>query len=236
MKTLKNTRWRSAPSQLLFSSVSVRSSTCRISPSSSSAWMTGTSSIPPKSLRIAYLAPSNARSEARYLNSTHLNQSGGSTEPFRFLARIGVPVSPFPRWMLCPAAPARSTGIWLLRVEKPTPSSSDRARYIHQNCNRCASSRPPSRFNMPAREAISMTFPYHEFVHGSRDCQIDLHLYESGVSGEPSDIYVKCEICAPHAPCPMRLRSSEERRATILPYCRGRRPHLRDFEHGECRV
>lgn len=155
--------------------------------------------------------------------------------PFDSLARIGVPVSPFPRWMLCPAcrllAPLES-GYFELKTH---PFQPDRARYIHQNCNRLR--QPPvlpSRFMIACEGGHLDDFPFHEFVHGSRACKSTLHLYESGVSGEPSDIYIKCEICGTSRPMSDAFRSSEEEEQRFHPICRGRRPHLRDFEQGVC--
>jgi len=155
--------------------------------------------------------------------------------PFDSLARIGVPVSPFPRWMLCPAcrllAPLES-GYFELKTH---PFQPDRARYIHQNCNRMRQPLVlPSRFMIACKGGHLDDFPYHEFVHGSRDCKSILHLYESGVSGEPSDIYIKCEICGTSRAMSDAFRSGEEEERRFYPTCRGRRPHLRDFEHGEC--
>jgi AAA domain (dynein-related subfamily) len=85
--------------------------------------------------------------------------------PFDSLARIGVPVSPFPRWMLCPAcrllAPLE-LGYFEL---KTNPFQPDRARYLHQNCNKMR--QPPvlpSRFMIACEGGHLDDFPYHEFV------------------------------------------------------------------------
>ena len=56
------------------------------------------------------------------------------SNPFEEQSYIGVPVAPFPRWMLCPRcrrlAPLSSNQFKL----KPDPYRPDRVRYVHENC------------------------------------------------------------------------------------------------------
>src|SRR6185312_15245676 len=56
-----------------------------------------------------------------------------ATNAFDPAARIGVPVAPFPRWMVCPKcrllAPSTSG-----HFELKAHAQSDRVRYIHKNC------------------------------------------------------------------------------------------------------
>ena len=156
--------------------------------------------------------------------------------PFDSQARIGVPVSPFPRWMLCPAcrllAPM-DAGYFEL---KTNPFQPDRARYIHQNCNKARQPTVlPSRFMIACEGGHLDDFPHHEFVHGALACKSTLRLYENGVTGEPSDIIIKCEICSQSRPMSDAFRSSEDEDKRFYPTCRARRPHLRDFEPGECK-
>lgn len=157
-----------------------------------------------------------------------------SESAFGGTATIGVPVAAFPRWMVCPycrlLAPLDS-GLFQLKVD---PFRVDRTRYVHQNCRK--QGLPPTV--LPARFLVACTrghlddFPWVYFVHkGPTDCQPRLRLRELGVSGEAADVLVTCEVCT-------KSRSlsdafGEEARVT-MPLCRGRRPHLRDYDEEGC--
>ena len=151
--------------------------------------------------------------------------------PFDPAALIGVPVAAFPRWMVCPRchllAPVES-GYFEL---KPHPFQSDRIRYVHHNCHK----QPPvlpSRFMIACENGHLDDFPYVHFVHGDKPCKASLRWVEMGVSGEPSDIYIKCETCGDSRPMSDAFSSAEEQR--YHPTCRGRRPHLRDYDKQPC--
>ena len=151
--------------------------------------------------------------------------------PFDSAARIGVPVATFPRWMVCPRCHLLATvdsGYFEL---KPNPFQPDRTRYIHHNCAK----QPvvlPARFMIACEGGHLDDFPFHHFVHGERPCKASLQLLEVGVSGEPSDIYIKCVTC--NTSRPMSDTFSSEENQAYHPNCRGRRPHLRDFEKAGC--
>lgn len=151
--------------------------------------------------------------------------------PFDPAALIGVPVAAFPRWMVCPRChllASVESGYFEL---KPHPFQSDRIRYIHHNCAK----QPqvlPSRFMIACENGHLDDFPYVHFVHGEIPCKAALRWVEVGVSGEPSDIYIKCETCNKSRPMSDAFSSAEEQR--YHPACRGRRPHLRDFERQPC--
>ena len=151
--------------------------------------------------------------------------------PFDPAALTGVPVAAFPRWMVCPRchllAPVES-GYFEL---KPHPFQSDRIRYVHHNCNK----QPPvlpSRFMIACENGHLDDFPYVHFVHGDKPCKASLRWVEMGVSGEPSDIYIKCETCGDSRPMSDAFSSAEEQR--YHPTCRSRRPHLRDHDKQPC--
>jgi len=151
--------------------------------------------------------------------------------PFDSAARIGVPVATFPRWMVCPKCHLLATvdsGYFEL---KANPFQSDRTRYIHHNCAK----QPvvlPARFMIACEGGHLDDFPFHHFVHGEKPCKASLQLLEVGVSGEPSDIYIKCVTC--NTSRPMSDTFSSEENQAYHPNCRGRRPHLRDFEKAGC--
>lgn len=154
--------------------------------------------------------------------------SGTITNAFEPGARIGVPVAVFPRWMVCPSCrllASVDSGHFAL---KPSPQS-DRVRYIHKNCP----NQPivlPSRFMIACEAGHLDDFPWHHFVHGDKPCpKALLRMIEVGVSGEPSDIYIRCDTCNTRAR-PMSDAFSSEEEKVYQPVCSRRRPHLRDVE------
>jgi hypothetical protein len=154
-----------------------------------------------------------------------------AANPFDSRARTGVPVVAFPRWMVCPRchllAPV-DAGYFELKTH---PFQPDRTRYIHQNCARQPTVLP-SRFMIACEGGHLDDFPWVHFVHRGKSCKALLRMFEVGVSGEPSDIYIKCETCGETRAMSEAFSSDEEQR--YHPICRGRRPHLRDFEHKTC--
>ncbi|HVB25617.1 MAG TPA: DUF1998 domain-containing protein [Ktedonobacteraceae bacterium] len=153
--------------------------------------------------------------------------------PFDAANYIGVPVTAFPRWMVCSRpkchllAPVDS-GYFEL---KANPYQPDRTRYIHHNCAHTPTALP-SRFMIACEGGHLDDFPYIHFVHGNLPCKPLLRMLEIGVSGEPSDIYIKCDTCGKSRAMSDAFSSDEEQR--YYPTCRGRRPHLRDFERESC--
>jgi hypothetical protein len=156
-------------------------------------------------------------------------------DPLSSLARIGVPVALFPRWMFCPRcqrlAPL-STGLFERRDD---PYHPDRTRYVHRNCDAPKAGQPtvvPARFLVACPNGHLDDFPWIEFVHrGPTDCKALLRLIEFGPSGEARDLEVRCDTCDQRR----RLAEAfgEEGRAR-MPHCRGRRPHLRDYAETTC--
>lgn len=155
-------------------------------------------------------------------------------DPFGPLARIGVPVALFPRWLFCPRcqrlAPL-STGMFT-RIDDPFHP--ERTRYVHNNCQ--SEKNPvavPARFLVACENGHLDDFPWVEFTHrGPTTCSSLLRLIEYGPSGEARDLEVRCDNC--DTP-PRRLSEAfgEEGRAR-MPKCRGRRPHLRDIDDQPC--
>lgn len=161
--------------------------------------------------------------------------SQGVSSPFDGNGLIGVPVAPFPRWMVCPycrlLAPCDDGRFQIKGIDAMRP---DRARYVHTNCSRPGQPPTvlPARFLVACENGHLDNFPWHYFVHGGQSaCTGALRLREFGVSGEASDIVVECEACKAR-----RIMSEafgdEGRR--VMPACRGRNPHLRDFDAQEC--
>jgi len=149
--------------------------------------------------------------------------------------QIGVPVAPFPRWLVCSRcrllAPL-SSGLFEPKV---FPYRPDKASYVH-SCT--TQGRPPTA--VPARFLVACNnghlddFPWLDFVHREvPGCQGPLILYEVGASGEASDVEVACDKCK------ARRRMAEafgRDNLKNMPACRGRRPHLRDVDPKGCDV
>ncbi|MBE9044586.1 DUF1998 domain-containing protein [Pleurocapsales cyanobacterium LEGE 10410] len=150
--------------------------------------------------------------------------------PLDEAARIGIPVAPFPSWMVCPKcrllAPLQS-GLFEL---KHNPYRPNEARYVHTHCPRTR--KPPAvipaRFLVACENGHLDDFPWRYFVHqGNSDCKGSLRLEEYGVSGAATDIVVNCNGCKSSR----RLSDAfGEVGKNNLPACRGRHPHLRNFE------
>jgi Domain of unknown function (DUF1998) len=158
---------------------------------------------------------------------------GAQTNWFDESRQIGVPVAPFPRWMVCSRcrllAPIGS-GLFEAKVAAYRP---DKTRYVH-NCTTqgIAPTAVPSRFMVACTNGHLDDFPWLEFVHkGPTECKGPLYLYEIGASGEAADVEVECRQCN------QRRRMAEafgRDNALNMPQCRGRRPHLRDFDPDPC--
>lgn len=158
----------------------------------------------------------------------------GLISPLSNEATVGVPVAPFPRWVRCPwcnlLAPL-SSGLFELKVD---PYHPDRTQYVHTNCTRPG--KPPTV--LPARFLVACAhghlddFPWVFYVHrGLTQCKAQLRLREYGVSGEASDVEVRCDTCQ----ATRRMADAfGETGPQNLPDCRGRRPQLRDFAEYGC--
>ncbi len=158
---------------------------------------------------------------------------GAQTNWFDEARQIGVPVAPFPRWLVCSKcrllAPI-STGLF---EAKAYPYRPDKACYVH-NCTKQgrAPQAVPARFMVVCEHGHLDDFPWMTFVHqGLGDCKGPLVLYEVGASGEALDVEVKCEGCGTRRR--MGQAFGPNNRAAMPP-CRGRRPHLRDIDPDGC--
>lgn len=159
--------------------------------------------------------------------------NGMPVDPFDSLSKIGVPVATFPRWMVCPfcrlLAPLKS-GLFTL---KENPYRPDRTGYRHENCNK--SKTPdvvPARFLVACENGHLDDFPWVHFVHDGEPCESPLlRLLEFGPSGEARDLEVRCDSCG------KKRRMAEafgKKNREKMPLCRGRRPHLRDYDSEPC--
>ena len=172
-----------------------------------------------KSLRSAPVVP----------ESQHVNQYDAS-------ALVGIPVAPFPRWMVCPYCRRLAPlGSGLFKLE--TPHRTDQIRYVHANCTKPGKSPTvvPARFIVACKNGHFDDFPWREFVHrGPTDCKGGLKLFELTATGEAAGIEVRCE--GENCGATRRMSDAFKMDLNALPVCRGRRPHLRDHEEGGCKA
>lgn len=160
--------------------------------------------------------------------------TGYQASPFDDTANIGVPVAPFPRWLVCPycrlLSPVQS-GLFELKLD---PYRKDRSRFVHRICKKPGKppTAVPARFLVACEGGHLNDFPWVEFVHrGKTDCKYELRLYELGASGEVADIQVECVRCQKTRR--MSDAFSDEGKAELA-ICRGRWPHLRVFDEETC--
>jgi hypothetical protein len=160
---------------------------------------------------------------------------GGKPDPFDKEARIGVPVSTFPQWLVCPScqilAPTQSE-LFELKVDYYHP---DRTHYEHVNCQRARKPTVlPARFLVCCENGHLDDFPWVEYVHNFDATKFDhksLTLMEYGPSGEARDLFVTCNICGERRQLAQAFgRENREK----MPVCKGRRPHLHDYDPEGC--
>jgi len=157
-----------------------------------------------------------------------------NVSPFDADALVGAPVALFPRWLRCPQCDrlARSDlGIFEIKTDKFHP---DRVRYVHAHCPGKGKSPTvvPARFLTACPKGHLDEFPWTEFVHSGEPCDApSLRLVDEGVSGQTTDIWVKCANCGKQKQ--MSKAFGEQGRGE-MPMCRGRNPHLRNFQEEPC--
>jgi len=171
---------------------------------------------------------------AKFCAPPAVADGGSPTNPFSEVNLTGVPVATFPRWMVCPScrllAPLEA-GLFVLKKDR---YRSDRAYYIHENCNKAKKpTAVPARFLVACEKGHLDDFPWIAFVHHNEDpCAAPLlRLFEQGPSGEARDLTVKCEHCQKQR----RLAEAfGHKNREKMPICYGRRPHLRDYDEEGC--
>lgn len=160
---------------------------------------------------------------------------GDSVDPFSAEANVGVPVRPFPRWLRCVKCGLLSpydSGLFELKESRYRPEAT---RFVHQGCRGSKGDQPakdadavPARFLLACKNGHLDDFPWQWFVHsGPRDCVGTLRFYESGASLQTENLWVKCDTCGAARNMAQAFgRIGKEN----LPGCRGRHPHLDQFE------
>lgn len=149
---------------------------------------------------------------------------------------VGIPVAPFPRWMVCPYCRRLAPlGTGLFKLE--TPYRTDQIRFVHANCSKPG--KPPTvvpaRFVIACKNGHLDDFPWREFVHGGpTNCKGGLKLLEPSATGEAASIFVQCEgeNCGAIRP----MSDAFKMDLMALPVCKARRPHLRDHDDAGCKM
>lgn len=168
-----------------------------------------------------------------------------SDEPeFKKIDPSGVPVSVFPRWLRCPLCNAIGTAnSGMFSLEFP-PFQIDKIKYIHRGCpkqgtmaERNLPAAVPVRFLVTCKRGHIDEFPWFEFCHRGnpcprqpkhpkqgRDYKPGLVLTDEGVTGEASEVQVRCLECDAFRPLAdaFGMRDAD----LCLPGCSGRHLHL----------
>lgn len=147
--------------------------------------------------------------------------------PYDDWARVGVPVTVFPRWLRCTKCNRLfpvSSGALKLETNLYRP---DRTRYSHPNCDKARKPPPavPARFVAACTNGHLDDFPWVLFAHdGVATCANPiLQVNDIGPGGRATDLLVKCLSCGAKG----TLRKAFGPAALgIMPQCRGRHPHL----------
>lgn len=150
-----------------------------------------------------------------------------TNNPYDDWARVGVPVTVFPRWLRCTACNRLfPVGSGALKLEH-NPHRIDRTRYSHPNCDR-AKKPPPA---VPARVVAGCPnghlddFPWVRFAHDGKPICANpiLRVNDIGSGGRAIDLLVACLTCDSRATLAKAFGAGGKR---VMPACRGRHPHL----------
>lgn len=153
-------------------------------------------------------------------------------------SRVGVPVTPFPRWVRCPRChrlgPLDPPGQFdLVHRFGRRP---DLAKIVHTQCGpqtqtRDANKRAcvPARFLVVCEAGHLDDFPYVEFVHAGRTepCSGPRLSIRDSASTLGPQVYVNCVECGAGRNI---QQAAGQAGSANLPRCRGRHPHLQSFE------
>ncbi|HEU5130426.1 MAG TPA: DUF1998 domain-containing protein [Glycomyces sp.] len=144
----------------------------------------------------------------------------------------GVPVRPFPAWMRCTRchrlAPIQSKFFSYANDKRGRP---DLARFEHRNCNgRSDAKAVPARFLLACGRGHLDEFPYDWFVHEGGPCPkattAQLRMFDQA-GNRAINVKIRCDSCKAER----NLRSAMgELGKENLPVCRGRHPHLNDYD------
>jgi len=150
-----------------------------------------------------------------------------TNNPYDDWARVGLPVTIFPRWLRCTACnrlfPVASGALKL----ETNPWKPDRDRYTHPNCDRARRPPPavPARFVAGCAKGHLDEFPWVRFAHDGKPLCGNpiLQVNDIGSGGRATDLLVKCLTCGAQSTLAKAFGPAA---LTAMPQCRGRHPHL----------
>lgn len=152
--------------------------------------------------------------------------------------RVGVPVTPFPRWVRCPRChrlgPLDPSGQFeLVHRFGRRP---DLAKFVHAHCSRQAQTADarkracvPARFLVACEDGHLDDFPYVDYVHrgGAAPCPGPKLTMSDSASTLGPRVTVRCAECG----ASRNVQDAAGREGfKALPRCRGRHPHLQRFD------
>ncbi|MBW8485559.1 DUF1998 domain-containing protein [Actinomadura parmotrematis] len=162
---------------------------------------------------------------------------GLDADPKGPAARVGVPVAPFPNWFRCTYC--NELGALDSRVfafQNPQPRRPHEAKFVHDKCRKRG--QPPlavaARFVLACTNGHLDEFPYAHFVHRGGPCPEATHprLRMDDRGGNlGANVEIACVNCGQHR----NIRDAQGKRGEQnLPRCRGRHPHLGEFDVKGC--
>ena len=161
-------------------------------------------------------------------------KSSDDQDKFDLEARIGVPVRPFPRWLRCVRCGTLAEYDSGLFNIKENPYRPEDTRFVHRNCEHKGESEAvPARFLLACRQGHLDDFPWRYYLHegqGFPDCNGTLKFFEQGASLQTENLWVKCVGC--NVPARSLVHAFGREAAKNLPACRGRHPHLNNYDDG----
>jgi len=150
-----------------------------------------------------------------------------SSNPYDEWARVGVPVTLFPRWMRCTFCNRMfPVGSGALRLDH-NPHRVDQACYRHKNCDQARRPPPtvPARFVAGCSAGHLDDFPWVRFAHEGRPSCANpiLRVNDVGTGGRATDLLVTCLTCGSKSTLAKAFGPAAK---GLMPQCRGRHPHL----------
>ncbi len=151
-------------------------------------------------------------------------------------SKVGVPVIPFPQWLRCTACDrlGRLDDGQLWRLENKNARRPDLARFVHTQCpRRREPAAVPARFMLACPEGHLDEFPWVTYVHYGKECPngTGSRLTMQDMAGNVGpNVIVRCE-CGAHR---NMIQAVGVQASGRLPRCRGRHPHLGEFEGSPC--
>lgn len=157
-------------------------------------------------------------------------------DPFGPWTRVGVPVSPFPRWLRCTKCKLLGTmdsGLFTLDFKKV---NTEGTQFRHKGCRttgaRIESRAVAVRFVYACENGHLDDFPFDYFVHGAGGtCATPRYQIEDFGQGLSPTVQVDCAGCSAKR---YLMSAFGEHASQYLPTCRGRNPHLGTFDAKPC--